>query len=47
MVGDGGGKAPGFARSVIGADNVARVLAAIFPPFARIGGVMEPREVNG
>ena len=29
MVGDGGGKAPQWARGVIGADNVARVLAAI------------------
>ena len=34
MVGDGGGKAPAFARSVIGADNVARVLASIFPLLA-------------
>ena len=31
LVGDGGGKAPQFARGVIGADNVARVLASIFP----------------
>ena len=28
LVGDGGGKAPQWARGVIGADNVARVLAA-------------------
>jgi RNA polymerase sigma-70 factor, ECF subfamily len=46
MVGDGGGKAPALARSVIGADNVARVLASIFPVFVRIARV-EPREVNG
>ena len=32
MVGDGGGKAPQLARAVIGAENVARVLAAIVPP---------------
>jgi RNA polymerase sigma-70 factor (ECF subfamily) len=31
MVGDGGGKAPALPRSVIGADNVARVLASILP----------------
>jgi RNA polymerase sigma-70 factor, ECF subfamily len=47
MVGDGGGKAPAFARSVIGADNVARVLASIFPLLARIDARVEPREVNG
>jgi RNA polymerase sigma-70 factor, ECF subfamily len=47
MVGDGGGKAPAFARSVFGADNVARVLAAIFPVLARIDARVEPREVNG
>jgi RNA polymerase sigma-70 factor (ECF subfamily) len=47
MVGDGGGKAPRWARGIIGAENVARVLAAIVPPFVRIGGVVEPHEVNG
>jgi RNA polymerase sigma-70 factor, ECF subfamily len=47
MVGDGGGKAPQWAKAVIGADNVARVLAAIIPPFLRIGGMVEPHEVNG
>jgi RNA polymerase sigma-70 factor, ECF subfamily len=47
MVGDGGGKAPALARSVIGADNVARVLASTFPVLARIDARVEPREVNG
>jgi RNA polymerase sigma-70 factor (ECF subfamily) len=47
MAGDGGGKAPTLARSVIGADNVARVLASIFPVLARIDARVEPREVNG
>jgi RNA polymerase sigma-70 factor, ECF subfamily len=49
MVGDGGGKAPQWARGrgIIGAENVARVLAAIVPPFVRIGGVVAPHEVNG
>jgi RNA polymerase sigma-70 factor (ECF subfamily) len=47
LVGDGGGKAPVFARSVIGADNVARVLATNFPLLARIDARVEPRELNG
>ena len=47
MVGDSGGKAPLWRKGVFGAENVARVLAAIVVPFARIGGVVEPREVNG
>jgi RNA polymerase sigma-70 factor (ECF subfamily) len=47
MVGDGGGKAPQWARPISGAANVARVLAAIVSPLVRVGGVMEPHEVNG
>jgi RNA polymerase sigma-70 factor, ECF subfamily len=47
MVGDGGGKAPALPKSVIGADNVARVLASIFPVLARIEASMEPRDLNG
>ena len=47
MVGDGGGKAPALARSVVGADNVARVLAAVFPLLARVGASVETLEVNG
>jgi RNA polymerase sigma-70 factor (ECF subfamily) len=46
MAGDGGGKAP-LWKPIIGADNVARALAALIALFARIGGVMEPHEVNG
>jgi hypothetical protein len=34
-------------KGIFGAGNVARVLAAIVTPFAQIGVVMEPREVNG
>ena len=45
-VGDAGGKAPQW-KPIIGAGNVARVLAAMVPPFLRIGGVVEPHEVNG
>jgi RNA polymerase sigma-70 factor, ECF subfamily len=49
MVGDGGGKAPvwGDGRGIIGAEHVARVLAALVPPFLRIGGSVEPHAVNG
>jgi RNA polymerase sigma-70 factor, ECF subfamily len=47
VVGDGGGKAPQWTRGVVGADKAARVLAAMAPPFARIGVVVEPHELNG
>ena len=47
MVGDGGGKAPQWTAAIVGAENVARVLAALVPPFIRIGGVVEPHQVNG
>jgi RNA polymerase sigma-70 factor, ECF subfamily len=47
LIGDGGGKAPQWARAIAGAENVARMLAAIVPPFTRIGGVVEPHDVNG
>jgi RNA polymerase sigma-70 factor (ECF subfamily) len=47
MVGDAGGKAPALARSVIGVDNVARVLASNFPLLARVDARVEPHEVNG
>ncbi|SFI32991.1 RNA polymerase sigma-70 factor, ECF subfamily [Streptosporangium canum] len=47
MVGDGGGKAPQLARAVIGAENVARLIASVFPRIARIDVTFEPHEVNG
>ncbi len=47
MVGDSGGKAPQLARAVIGAENVARLLASVFPLLARIDVTFEPHEVNG
>jgi RNA polymerase sigma-70 factor, ECF subfamily len=47
MVADSGGKAPQWGKGVFGAENVARVLAAIVAPFVRIGGVVEPHQVNG
>ncbi|VXB56605.1 RNA polymerase sigma-70 factor [Aeromicrobium sp. 9AM] len=47
MVGDGGGKAPAFARIVHGAINVARVLGTNFPLLADIEAKIEPRQLNG
>ncbi len=47
MVGDGGGKAPQFASRIIGPESVARVLAGFVPLFGRIGGVVEPHQLNG
>ncbi|MEU3839377.1 RNA polymerase sigma-70 factor [Streptomyces sp. NPDC028635] len=47
MVGDGGGKAPQLARAVVGAENVARLLAAVFPLLARVDVSFELHEVNG
>ncbi len=47
MISDGGGKAPQLPRAIIGAENVARVLAATVAQLVRIGVVVEPHEVNG
>jgi RNA polymerase sigma-70 factor (ECF subfamily) len=47
LVGDGGGKAPQLARAVVGARNVARLLADVFPRMARAAVTFEPHEVNG
>jgi RNA polymerase sigma-70 factor (ECF subfamily) len=47
LVGDGGGKAPQLARSIIGAGHVARVLTSVFPWLVRIEVTLEPHEVNG
>ncbi|ALV32023.1 RNA polymerase sigma-70 factor [Streptomyces sp. CdTB01] len=47
MVGDGGGKAPQLARAVMGAENVARLLASVLPRMARIDVSFEPHELNG
>ncbi|WP_327002214.1 RNA polymerase sigma-70 factor [Dactylosporangium sp. NBC_01737] len=47
MTSDSGGKAPRLPRTIHGADNVARVLAAVAEPLARIGAVVQPQQVNG
>ncbi|MEO3796935.1 RNA polymerase sigma-70 factor [Nonomuraea sp. B10E15] len=47
MAGDSGGKAPLWGDGVFGAESVARMLAGFVAPFIRIGGVVEPHEMNG
>ena len=47
MVADSGGKAPALARSVFGADNVARVLGSVFPLLIKIDARVEPCALNG
>jgi RNA polymerase sigma-70 factor, ECF subfamily len=47
VVGDGGGRAPQFSRPIIGAENVARVLASVFRRLLRIDVTLEPHEMNG
>ncbi|MCG5219043.1 sigma-70 family RNA polymerase sigma factor family protein [Streptosporangium soli] len=42
LVGDGGGKAPQLARAVDGAENVARLLATVYPLMARVDITFEP-----
>jgi hypothetical protein len=47
MVGDAGGKAPQWGKSISGMENVARVLASTIPWFVRIGGTIDRHELNG
>jgi RNA polymerase sigma-70 factor (ECF subfamily) len=47
MVGDGGGKAPQFARAVVGSDKVTRLLASLIPWLDQVDGTFDPHEVNG
>ncbi|MEV5986766.1 RNA polymerase sigma-70 factor [Streptomyces sp. NPDC052051] len=47
LVGDGGGKAPQWAKPVVGAENVARLLGTVFPLMRQIRVTFEPHEVNG
>ncbi len=46
LISDAGGRAPALPRGVVGSERVTRVLALV-PQFARIGLVIEPREING
>ncbi|MFC7493933.1 MULTISPECIES: RNA polymerase sigma-70 factor [unclassified Nocardioides] len=47
VVGDGGGKAPALARTVVGADNVARLLAAVAPRLTVTELHVERHDLNG
>jgi RNA polymerase sigma-70 factor (ECF subfamily) len=47
IIGDGGGKAPQLARTINGADKVARLLATTFPTLLRVDVTVEQRKVNG
>jgi RNA polymerase sigma-70 factor, ECF subfamily len=47
LVGDAGGKAPALGRTLVGADQVARMLASVFPRLERVGATLEERDVNG
>ncbi|MFF4114662.1 RNA polymerase sigma-70 factor [Streptomyces sp. NPDC001714] len=47
LVSDAGGKAPQLARAVLGAPNVARLLAAVVPLLFRIDVTCEQHDVNG
>jgi len=46
LVADSSGDAPQWGAGIVGAANVARLLASLVGPFARIGGVVETLEVN-
>lgn len=47
LVSDGGGKAPALAKSIIGAEKAARVLASLMPRLMLIDVTMQRRAVNG
>jgi RNA polymerase sigma-70 factor (ECF subfamily) len=47
MIGDGGGKAPQFAKPISGAQNVGRVLAVAVQSLASVGIAIDPHQVNG
>jgi RNA polymerase sigma-70 factor, ECF subfamily len=47
LVGDGGGKVPALAKTIIGAEKVTRVLASVFPWLTQIDVTLQPHEVNG
>jgi RNA polymerase sigma-70 factor (ECF subfamily) len=47
VMADSGGKAPLFGKGIFGAENAVRFLVALWPQFMRIGGTVEPHEING
>jgi RNA polymerase sigma-70 factor (ECF subfamily) len=46
LVGDAGGKAPALPRTIVGAERVARLLAATFPRLDRVGARLDQCAVN-
>jgi len=47
LVGDGGGKAPQLAKALVGAEQVARLLATVYPLMSRIDITFDPHDING
>jgi RNA polymerase sigma-70 factor (ECF subfamily) len=47
LVGDGGGKAPQLAKALVGAEQVARLLATVYPLMTRIDITFDPHDING
>ena len=47
LIGDGGGKAPQLARTILGAEKVARLLGASYPWLRQLDVTFELHEVNG
>jgi RNA polymerase sigma-70 factor (ECF subfamily) len=47
LVGDTGGKAPALARTIVGAEQIARLLAATFPRLDLLGASLDRCAVNG
>jgi RNA polymerase sigma-70 factor, ECF subfamily len=47
LIGDSGGKAPQFAKPIVGSRNVARVLATAVRQLLGVGVAVEPHQVNG
>ncbi|MES5825344.1 RNA polymerase sigma-70 factor [Streptomyces sp. RG80] len=47
MVGDGGGKAPQLARTVVGDDHVARLMTSLFHTLASLDVTLEAHALNG
>lgn len=47
MISDSGSNAPRWGEGVHGGERIARVLANLVAGFTRIGGTVEPAEVNG
>lgn len=47
VYGDGGGKVPQWSAPIVGADNVARLLATMGRRMRRVGATLDPHQING